>query len=169
MINYSLSYRTRYVSEGGTRVKKAFAYGKAQASGSMTTADFAKECCKTSVYGSGVLAAVLVVLADEIVKKVKLSYTVNCGTLGTFSPGLSSKGVEDIATFSPAAHITKSYVKWNKPSRLARLDGPKYQLVATNADQNAMSKANKNASATVNLGDSSAKEVARTQNAPSEP
>ena len=101
---------------------------------------------------------------DEIVKKVKLSYTVNCGTLGTFSPGLSSKGVEDIATFSPAAHITKSYVKWNKPARLARLDGPKYQLGATNADQSAMSKANKNASATVNLGDSSAKEVARTQN-----
>ena len=50
MINYSLSYRTRYVNEGGTRIKKAFAYGKAQASGSMTTADFAKECCKTKNY-----------------------------------------------------------------------------------------------------------------------
>ena len=164
MINYSLSYRTRYVEENGQRVKKAFAYGKAKASGQMSMAEFASEVTKKSVYGSGVLAAVVVILASEIIKKVKMSYIVNCGTLGTFSPGLTSKGVEDIATFSPSAHITKSYVKWTKPASLANIEGAKYQLVATDSDQKALNKANKNASATVNLGDTSAKEIARTQN-----
>ena len=164
MINYSLSYRTRYANEGGTRVKKAYAYGKAKYAGIMTLEDFAKEATKSSVYGSGVLAAVVVVLSEEIVKKVKMSYMVNCSSLGVFGPGITSKGVEDIATFSPSAHITKSYVKWTKPARLANLQGAKYQLVATNSDMSAMNRAVKNANATVNLGDSSAKEVARTQN-----
>lgn len=169
MINYSLTYRSRYVDEGGTKVKKAFAYAKAQAAGILSFEQFADKATKTSVYGSGVLAAVIVLIADEIVEKVKMSYRVTCGSLGVFGPAVSSAGVEDIGTFNPGAHIKKAYVKWTKPSMLANLRDASFHLVSTCADQAAMNRAVKNASATVNLGDSTTKETARTQNAPAEP
>ena len=164
MINYSVSYRSRYVDENGQRVKKAYAYGTAKAAGTLTMAQFADYATAKSVYGSGVLQAMIVVLAQAIIDKAKLSYSVNCGSLGTFAPGLSSKGVEDINNFSAGAHITKSYVKWNKPATLKAIQGAEYRMVSTNEDAQAANKANKNASATVNLGDSSVKELARTQN-----
>lgn len=168
VINYSLTYRSRYVDEGGTKVKKAFAYAKAQAAGILPFEEFAERATKTSVYGSGVLAAVVCLIADEIVEKVKMSYRVTCGSLGVFGPAVSSAGVEDIATFSPNAHIKKAYVKWTKPGKLATLKDASFRLVSTCADQAEMNKAMKNASATVNLGDSTTKETARTQNAPSD-
>ena len=169
MINYSISYRSRYVTEpDGTRVKKAYAYAKAKAAGDISTSDFAKEATKASVYGSGVLQAVLVIIADNIIDMVKRSYRVTAGSLGVFGPGLTSAGVEDIADFSANAHIKKAYVKWTKPSRLANIEDVTYRLVATNADQAAVNRAVKNASAEVELSESAAKALARTQNAPSD-
>lgn len=166
MINYSVSYRSRWITENGQRVKKAFAYGTARSAGSMTSAEFAAEATKKSVYGSGVLLAVVTILADELIKKAKMSYMINCGDLGIFSPGITSAGVEDIATFSASAHISKSYMKWKRGSKLAKLKDVSYKLDQTASDLAALSRANKNAATTVNLGDSAVKELARTQNAP---
>lgn len=162
MINYSLSYRnTTITNSDGTKTKKSLAYAKAQDSGQLSLTTFAELATEKSVYGSGVLAAVIGILAKKIIDYAKNSYRVTVGDIGVFGVGLSSAGVEDINTFTPSAHIKKAYVKLTRSASLAKLTGINYHLVSTNAAKSAVNKSIKNAATTVLLGDSAAKTKAR--------
>ncbi|MCQ2077717.1 MAG: hypothetical protein MJZ20_11955 [Bacteroidaceae bacterium] len=165
MINYSLSYRKKWVTNpDGTRSQKPFAYAKAQDVATLEYNTFAKNATEKSVYGSAVLQAVIIIVAEKIMELVKNSYRVTVGDIGVFGPAISSKGVEDIADYTPQAHINKAYVLWSKSADLANLKDVSYQLVSTNADQAAVNRAVKNADPNVTLPDTPAKKQKREEN-----
>lgn len=162
MIKYSLSYRNVSVKNAdGTTSKKALAYAKAQDSGALSASEFAEICAETSIYGAGVLASVMSIIAKKIIDYAKNSYRVEVGDIGVFGPAVSSKGVDDIADFTPTTHITKSYISLARSRTFNNLDGVSYGLTDTRDVIAAARKANKDLATAVNLGDSTAKAKAR--------